>query len=44
MAGGGSSLAGGAVYGPGSEHVPAVTGGEMLILYLLPDGAIEWVQ
>ncbi|MHC4515121.1 MAG: 4-hydroxylaminobenzoate lyase [Planctomycetota bacterium] len=33
-----------AVYGPGSEHVPAVAGGEMLILYLLPEGAIEWVQ
>ena len=33
-----------AVYAPGSEHVPAVVGGEMLILYLLPDGAIEWVQ
>lgn len=33
-----------AVYGPGSVHVPAVIGGEMLILYLLPEGAIEWVQ
>lgn len=32
-----------AVYGPGSEHVPAVTGGEMLILYFLPGGAIEWL-
>jgi hypothetical protein len=32
------------VYGPGSEHVPTVAGGEMLILYLLPGGAIEWVQ
>lgn len=33
-----------AVYAPGSVHVPAVEGGEMLILYLLPAGAIEWVQ
>lgn len=33
-----------AVYAPGSVHVPSVTGGEMLILYLLPEGAIEWVQ
>ena len=33
-----------AVYPPGSEHVPTVSGGEMLILYLLPGGAIEWVQ
>ena len=32
-----------AVYPPDSVHVPAVTGGEMLILYLLPGGAIEWV-
>ncbi len=31
-----------AVYPPGSEHVPAVTGGSMLILYFLPGGAIEW--
>ncbi|MEM7202833.1 MAG: DUF4863 family protein [Planctomycetota bacterium] len=31
-----------AVYAPGSEHVPAVTGGSMLILYFLPGGAIEW--
>ena len=33
-----------AVYAPGSVHVPAVVAGEMLILYLLPEGAIEWVQ
>ncbi len=32
-----------AVFPPGSEHVPGVTGGEMLILYLLPGGAVEWV-
>jgi hypothetical protein len=31
-----------AVYPPGSEHVPAVAGGSMLILYFLPGGAIEW--
>jgi hypothetical protein len=27
---------------PGSSHVPAVTGGTMLIVYLLPQGAIEF--
>ena len=27
---------------PGTTHVPTVTGGNMLILYFLPDGAIEW--
>lgn len=32
-----------AVYPPGSEHVPAVTGGEMFIVYFLPGGAIAWV-
>ena len=31
------------VYGPGSEHVPEVTGGSMLILYFLPKGAIEFL-
>lgn len=31
-----------AVYAPGTHHVPAVSGGEMLILYFLPAGAIEW--
>jgi hypothetical protein len=31
------------VFAPDSVHVPAVTGGTMLILYLLPDGAVEWV-
>jgi len=30
------------VYPPGSEHVPTVAGGTMLILYLLPGGAIEF--
>ena len=32
-----------AVYPPESVHVPGVTGGAMLILYLLPDGEVEWV-
>ena len=32
-----------AVYPPGSEHVPGVSGGEMLILYFLPHGKIEWL-
>jgi hypothetical protein len=32
-----------AVFPPDSVHVPGVSGGEMLILYLLPDGAVEWV-
>lgn len=27
---------------PGSHHTPEVTGGEMLILYFLPQGAMEW--
>ena len=30
------------VYGPGSAHHPTVTGGEALVLYLLPGGAIEF--
>lgn len=30
------------VYGKGSAHVPTVRGGEMLILYFLPGGAIEF--
>jgi len=32
-----------AVYAPGSEHVPGVLGGTMLILYFLPGGAIDWL-
>ena len=32
------------VYGPGSRHVPTVHGGTMLILYLLPDGAIRFLK
>lgn len=29
---------------PGSSHVPAVAGGTMLIVYLLPEGAIEFAR
>jgi hypothetical protein len=36
--------AGWRVYGPDSAHVPTVTGGKALILYLLPGGAIEFTQ
>ncbi len=32
------------VYGPASTHVPTVRGGSMLILYFLPEGAIEFLQ
>ncbi len=32
------------VYGPGSAHRPTVTGGRALVLYLLPDGAIEFTR
>lgn len=27
---------------PGSRHVPTVVGGRMLIVYFLPDGAVDW--
>ncbi|EEE36128.1 conserved hypothetical protein [Rhodobacteraceae bacterium KLH11] len=30
------------VYGPGSAHHPTVAGGDAYVLYLLPDGAIEF--
>jgi Domain of unknown function (DUF4863) len=30
------------VYGPDSAHYPTVTGGDALVLYLLPDGAIDF--
>ena len=30
------------VYGPGSDHWPTVAGGEAYVLYLLPDGAIQF--
>ena len=36
--------AGWIVYGPESVHVPTVSNGRMLILYLLPGGAIEFVR
>lgn len=36
--------AGWRVYGPGSAHVPTVAGGEALVLYLLPQGAIEFTK
>jgi len=35
--------AGWVVYAPGSQHVPTVAGGTMLILYLLPQGSIEFL-
>jgi hypothetical protein len=34
--------AGWMVYPPGSRHAPTVTGGKALILYLLPEGAIDF--
>ncbi|WP_085317032.1 4-hydroxylaminobenzoate lyase [Derxia lacustris] len=34
--------AGWVVYGPGSQHRPTVSGGRALVLYLLPEGAIEF--
>ncbi|CAG0997664.1 hypothetical protein BURK1_02641 [Burkholderiales bacterium] len=34
--------AGWVVYGPGSAHRPSVAGGRALVLYLLPQGAIEF--
>lgn len=36
--------AGWVVYGADSRHAPTVTGGEMLIVYLLPDGAMEFLS
>lgn len=32
------------VYPPGSSHRPTVAGGEAYVLYLLPDGAIEFTD
>jgi hypothetical protein len=32
------------VYGPGSAHHPTVRGGKALVLYLLPQGAIEFTR
>ena len=34
--------AGWVAFPPGSTHVPTVEGGEMLIVYLLPNGAVEF--
>jgi len=34
--------AGWCVYGPGTAHRPTVAGGQALVLYLLPEGAIEF--
>jgi Domain of unknown function (DUF4863) len=36
--------AGWLVYGPGTAHVPTVTGGKAWVLYLLPQGAIEFTK
>ena len=36
--------AGWLVYGPGTAHVPTVTGGKAWVLYLLPGGAIEFTK
>lgn len=36
--------AGWCVYGPGSAHWPTVSGGRALVLYLLPQGAIEFTK
>ena len=36
--------AGWVVLPPGSVHVPTVAGGEMLVVYLLPEGAIEFLE
>lgn len=30
------------VYGPGTDHHPTVSNGEAYVLYLLPEGAIEF--
>ncbi len=36
--------AGWCVYEPGSAHHPTVTGGAALVLYLLPDGEIDFTK
>ncbi|WP_287496655.1 DUF4863 family protein [Pandoraea sp. CB10b_02] len=36
--------AGWCVYGPGSAHRPTVASGRALVLYLLPEGAIEFTR
>ena len=32
------------VYGPGTAHHPTVTGGRAIVLYLLPEGAIQFTR
>jgi hypothetical protein len=32
------------VYAPGTAHRPTVRGGRALVLYLLPEGRIEWTE
>jgi hypothetical protein len=36
--------AGWKVYGPGTAHRPTVSGGRALVLYLLPEGAIQFTR
>jgi hypothetical protein len=36
--------AGWCVYGPGSAHTPTVSGGRALVLYLLPEGQIQFTR
>ncbi len=36
--------AGWVVYGPDSAHSPTVTGGKAIVLYLLPDGEIDFTR
>ena len=36
--------AGWLAYGPDSEHSPTVTGGDALVLYLLPNGELEFTH
>jgi hypothetical protein len=38
------SGAGWKVYGPGTAHTPTVSGGKAWVLYLLPQGAIEFTR
>ncbi len=32
------------VYAPGTAHYPTISGGEAIVLYLLPDGAIDFTR
>lgn len=32
------------VYPPGSAHAPTITGGRAVVLYLLPDGRIDFIK